>query len=143
MNTFEFFMEYFGRFLVKGTGDPLIDTERVLTTNFTNRSGKPQRLAAGWAVVSPEGSRLQLDIPTAGITTGAPGTRFEAFAAALRGPLPVMLLAFDKKPLGVDQLFVTYDLRAVRVCDPKSSETFDLNAEPITMYHRNIRKAML
>lgn len=143
MNTYAFFVEHFGRFLVKLSGDELVDTERVLNMSFSNRSGKPQRLAAGWAVVSPRGSRLQLDIPAQGIETGAPGTRFEAFAAALREPLPVMLLAFDKKPLGIDQLFVTHDLRAVRVCDPKASETFALGAEPTGMYHRNIRKAML
>lgn len=142
MNTFAFFMEYFGRFLVKRAGDDLNDTERVLTMSFTNRVGKPQRLAAGWAVISPSGSRLQLDIPAAGIVTAAPGTRFEAFAEALREPLPVMLLTFDKKPLGVDQLFVTYDLRAVRICDPKASETFDLSAEPLATYHRNIRRVM-
>lgn len=142
MNTFAFFIEYFGRFLVERTGDDIADTERVLNISFTNRAGKPQRLAAGWAVVSPGGSRLQLDIPVRGVETGAAGTRFEAFAAALRRPLPVMLLAFDKKPLGVNQLFVTHDLRAVRVCDPKAGETFAIGAEATGTYHRNIRKAM-
>lgn len=142
MNTYGFFMEHFGRWLTKRTGDDVHDTERVLNMSFHNRSGKPQRLAAGWAVVSPQGSRLQLDIPAPGIEVGAEGTRFDAFAAALRGPLPVMLLAFDKKPLGIDQLFVTYDLRAVRVCDPKASETFDLESAPVHTYHRNIRKAL-
>ena len=142
MNTFSFFMEYFGRHLVKRTGDDIVDTERVLNVSFSNRDGKPQRLAAGWAVVSPHGSRLQLDIPAPGIETGAAGTRFMAFATALLGPLPVMLLAFDKKPLGIDHLFVTHDLRMVRICDPKNPETFDLNTEPVGMYHRNTRKAM-
>jgi hypothetical protein len=142
MNTYEFFMEHFGRFLTKRTGNDIADTERVLNMSFSNRSGMPQRLAAGWAVVSPQGSRLQLDIPAPGIEVGADGTRFDAFAVALRGPLPVMLLAFDKKPLGIDQLFVTYDLRAVRICDPKASETFDLQADPVRTYHRNLRKAM-
>lgn len=142
MNTYAFFIEHFGRVLIARTGDDLADTERVLNMSFTNRAGKPQRLAAGWAVVSPGGSRLQLDLPAPGIETGAAGTRFDAFAAALRGPLPTMLLAFDKKPLGIDQLFITHDLRAVRICDPKASESFDLDAQPLTTYHRNIRKAM-
>ena len=142
MNAYAFFMAHFGRFLMKRTGDDLADTERALTMSFNNRQGKPQRLAAGWAVVSPLGSRLQLDIPAAGIESAALGKRFEAFAAALRWPLPVMLLAFDKKPLGVDQLFVTHDLRAVRVCDPKTSATFNLDSEPENSYHRNIKKAM-
>ena len=143
MNTYAFFVEHFGQFLARPSGDALVDTERVLNMSFTNRAGKPQRLAAGWAVVSARGSRLQLDIPAQGVESGAAGTRFQAFAAALREPLPVMLLAFDKKPLGIDQLFITHDLRAVRICDPKAGETFDLDAEPIGMYHRNIRKAML
>lgn len=142
MNTFAFFVEHFGRHMIERTGDDLADTERALNMSFTNRAGRPQRLAAGWAVVSPEGSRLQLDIPARGVETGAAGTRFEAFATALQGALPVMLLAFDKKPLGVDQLFVTYDLRAVRVCDPKAGETFVFDSEPLGTYHRNIRKAM-
>ena len=142
MNTYAFFVEHFGRFFIERSGDDLADTERVLNMSFTNRAGKPQRLAAGWAVVSPGGSRLQLDIPARSIESGAAGTRFQAFAAALRQPLPAMLLAFDKKPLGIDQLFVTHDLRAVRICDPKASETFDLDAEPLATYHRNIRKAM-
>ena len=142
MNTYAFFMEYFGRYLIKATGDDLVDTERVLNVSFTNRAGKPQRLAAGWAVVSPRGSRLQLDIPVQGIETGGAGTRFDAFAAALREPLPAMLLAFDKKPLGIDQLFVTHDLRAVRVCTKDGGETFDLAVDPVGVYHRNIRKAL-
>ncbi len=142
MNTYAFFIEHFGRHLLRPTGDNLVDTERVLNMSFTNRAGKPQRLAAGWAVLSPRGSRLQLDIPAQGIETGAAGTRFDAFAAALREPLPAMLLAFDKKPLGIDQLFVTHDLRSVRVCTKDGGETFDMSAEPVGMYHRNIRKAM-
>jgi hypothetical protein len=142
MNTYAFFMAYFGRFLSKPTGDDVADAERILNISFTNRVGKPQRLAAGWAVISPHGSRLQLDIPAVGVESGASGTRFEAFAGALQQALPVMLLAFDKKPLGVNQLFITHDLRAVRICDPKTSELFDLAAEPQGMHHRNIRKAM-
>lgn len=140
MNTFAFFMEHLGRHLVKRSGDDIADTERVLNVSHRKLKGSEQRLSAGWAVVSPRGSRMQLDIVAPGIETGCGETRFEAFAAALRGELPVMLLAFDKRPLALDQLFVTHDRRMVRVCAPEGVETFDLAAQPLGKYHRNILK---
>ena len=142
MNTYKFFMEHFGRHLVKPTGNDIADTEKVLNVSHTKLKGGEQRLSAGWAVVAPSGSKLQLDVIAPYVTTGCGQTRFEAFAEALRGDLPVMLLAFDKKPLALDQLFVTHDRRMVRVCTPAGVETFDLAALPVGMYHRNILKQM-
>lgn len=142
MNTYRFFMEHFGRHLVEATGHDIADTEEVLNVSHAKLEGSRQRLSAGWAVIGPNGSKLQLDLIAPRIETGCPQTRFEAFAEALRRDLPVMLLVFDKRPLSLDQLFVTHDQRMVRVCTPAGVETFNLSSPPLGMYHRNILKHM-
>ena len=61
-------------------------------------------------------------------------TRYEAFAAALDNlnGEPVILVEFDKRPVPVENLFSTYDLRAVRICSCKGVETFDYTIKPKT-----------
>jgi hypothetical protein len=58
--------------------------------------------------------------------------RYTAFLAELEAwdGKPRIFLTFDKKPVPVGNVFVTYDVRAVRICSPSGVETFDFTVPP-------------
>lgn len=127
-----FFNDHFGRFLTAQTGNPAADAQRALSSGHRMRKGgAAQRIASGWAVVRPGGSTMQFELAAEGIAYSAQ-TRYEAFRAELENwdSTPRMFIEFDKKPVPVSHLFVTYDPRAVRICSPKGCETFDYTLPP-------------
>lgn len=132
MNTIEMFNRSFGRHLVDQTGNAAVDAQRALSSGHKMaKGGTAQRIASGWAVIRPDGATMQFKLAAKGIKY-SDLTRYEAFAAALdnlQGE-PVLLVEFDKKPVPVENLFATYDLRAVRICSCKGVETFDYTVEP-------------
>ena len=140
MNTFEFFNRGLGRHLQTEAMEITDDTpsheaaHRVLSANHTSAKGTSSRLGSGWAVITPGEAVLQLKL-NAPATDGlnySDATRYEAFLKVLENWTgePVMFLQFDKKPLPADNLFITADLRCVRVCGPKGVETFDWTQPP-------------
>lgn len=133
MNSAEFFNANFGRHLITQTGDPVADATAALSNGHRMaKGGMPQRIAAGWAVISPHGSTLQFKLAAQGIAY-SDKTRFEGWADALkhlRQGDAIMLLQFDKKPIPVQHLHRTFDLRAVHVCGPKGVDVFDLTQAP-------------
>lgn len=140
MNTYEFFNRNFGKHLVSQEGTPWEATQRALSANHRLKSGSMSRLGSGWAVVREGRAMIQLGVDAEGLVFDS-RTRFEAFLEVLEtwNEEPVLLMAFDKKPLGIDQLFITADLRAVRICTPKGVQTFDWTREPgpeACEYHR-------
>lgn len=127
-----FFNENFGRYLVEQTGNPAADAQRALSSGHVMKKGGPgQRIASGWAVVRPGWPTMQFELAAEGIEYSRL-TRYEAFMAELDNwdGSPRMFITFDKRPVPVNNLFVTYDTRAVRICSPKGVETFDYNVEP-------------
>jgi hypothetical protein len=132
VNTFQFFNEHFGKFLTEQTNQPHMDTWRALSSNHLlqkkNSAGGDvsNRLTSGWAIVRPSGTVMQQKLAAGGIQYDD-RTRFEAFAdelAAWDGN-PRIFLMFDKAPIPIANIFMTLDLRAVRMCSPKGVETFD------------------
>ncbi len=130
MNTFQFFNHSFGRFLTEQTNQPHMDAWRALSSMLPmcNKEGKTStsRLASGWAIIRPDSAVTQLSLIVNGIEHDG-RTRFEAFAdeLAVWDGTPRMFLVFDKAPLPIANLFMTLDLRAVRICSPSGVETFD------------------
>ena len=129
MNTYEFFNQGFGRHLTEQTNRPSADAWRALskTHEILNKEGKPStsRLT-GWAIIRPNGALAQTRFAASEIGFD-PRTRFEAFAHEIGhwDGKPRMFLSFSKAPLPIANLFITADLRAVRVCLPGGVETFD------------------
>jgi hypothetical protein len=132
MNTIEMFNSYFGRHLVEQTGNAVADAQRALSSGHQMaKGGTAQRIASGWAVIGTFGATMQFKLAAKGVTY-SDLTRYEAFAStldSLKGE-PVILIEFDKKPVPVENIFATYDLRAVRICSCKGVETFDYTVEP-------------
>ena len=131
MNTFEFIQQNFAKHLIELSGDPVVDTEAVLTANVP-MVGKPARLASGWGIIKDGGATVQLKV--AGdkhIKGGDTRTRFEAWFDELQNfSGPTLFIEFDKKPISLDQVFLTFDTRAVRICSKNGVETFDWTSEP-------------
>ncbi len=133
MNAFEFFNQGFGRHLTAQTGNALADAQTALSKNHLLKSGKASRLASGWAIIRPGRSSLQLLVDCQGIElTGNTVGRFEAFERELRtwSGEPRIFLTFDKRPVPIQNLFITHDTRAVRVCSAAGVEAFDYTQDP-------------
>jgi hypothetical protein len=149
MNTFEFFREHFGRHLVQPTNQAHVDAWKVLSSTYSvqNAQGKvvKSRLSSGWAIVRPGYSSTQINLMNKEILV-SDMTRFEAFARELQewDGEPRIFITFDKAPLPIAHLFMTVDLRSVRVCTPGGVETFDFlhphPPEAQMKYERNITK---
>lgn len=131
MNVYEFFNAGLGRYLVDQHGASHQAAHRALSSNHKLSKGGENRITSGWAIVRPDGASLQQKLAASGITYDD-RTRVEAFLDELNGwdGTPRLFLMFDKKPIPIANLFLTADLRAVRICSPKGVETFDFNAEP-------------
>lgn len=148
MDTFDFFNHNFGRHLTEQTDNALADAQTALSMNHQLLTGKASRLASGWAIIRPGHSSLQLGVKCSGIKiVGNTVSRFQAFIADLQAwkNEPRIYLMFDKRPVPIANLFVTYDLRAVRVCSPKGVETFDFTKPPTDesgMVHKVLFKQM-
>ena len=132
MNAYRFFNQNFGRFLRPGqqTNQPHVDAWRTLSSTYPmlNKQGKPSnsRLNSGWAIIRSTGAVVQLRLTLEGIRYDD-RSRFEAFSEELAAwdGTPRMFLLFDKAPIPIANLFMTLDLRAVRICSPAGVETFD------------------
>jgi hypothetical protein len=131
MNVYEFFNAGLGRHLVSQNGEPHQAAHRALASTHKLAKGIESRITSGWAIVRPDGAALQQKLAATGITYDA-RTRIEAFLDELQrwDGTPRLFLMFDKKPIPIANLFLTADLRAVRICSPKGVETFDFNMEP-------------
>lgn len=128
MNTYQFFNHGFGKFLTNQTNQPHMDAWRALSSNHPLQSGKESRLVSGWAIIRPTGATVQTKLAVTGIEYADEGrSRFVAFAEELAAwdGTPRMFLLFDKSSIPIANLFMTLDLRAVRICTPAGVETFD------------------
>lgn len=144
MNTYEFFNENFGRHLVDQSGDPWEAAHRCLNAYHQRALGTTGRLGSGWAIIKQGKGIVQLKLAADGLIYDD-RTRYEAFLDELENWTgePVILLVFDKKPLSISNLFITADLRAVRICTPAGVQTFDWTKEPTSdspSYHRIMYK---
>ena len=144
MNTYEFFVEHFGRHLVNCDGmTPAAAAWKALSSNHKLAKGTESRLSSGWAIVRPTGSTVQLKLAAKGIAQDE-RTRIEAFMEEFQtwdGKEPRIFLMFDKAPVPIANLFISVDRRLVRICSPAGVESFDIDAEP-TEESGGIQKAI-
>ncbi len=143
--TYDFFNEHFGQYLVEQSGAPHEAAWRALSANHALARGGQNRIISGWAIIRPGKSSLQHKLAASGIEYDD-RTRFQAFADELTrwDGAERMFLTFDKSPIPISNLYLTYDLRAVRICSPAGVETFDYTKEPgpkAGRIHRNIWRA--
>jgi len=131
MNVYEFFNAGLGRHLVSQEGEPHQAAQRAISSTHRLAKGGENRITSGWAIVRPDGAVLQQKLAATGIAYDD-RTRIEAFLDELQrwDGTPRLFLMFDKKPIPIANLFLTADLRAVRICSPQGVETFDFNTEP-------------
>jgi len=143
INTFEFFNQYFGKHLVSQKGEPHVVAYRALSSNHMLSKGTPSRLVSGWAIIRPSISSLKFAIAAKGLNID-PRTQVEAFMAELEewdGIEPRIFLLLDQAPVPIENLFMSVDKRAIRICSPAGVESFDLNEAP-TEESGGIQKAM-
>ena len=144
MNSFSFFYEHFGKHLsAERSNKPHMDASRVLRASYPLK-GKPTptRLAFGWAIIRPGKSSLKLNLDIAGITCDSRPESM-SFLEELKkwDGTPRMFLIFGQAPIPIANLFLTLDLRAVRICSPKGTETFDFTKTPEetgSIFHRRL-----
>jgi len=131
MNVYEFFNAGLGRHLVAQNGAPHRAAQLALSSTHKLANGGENRITSGWAIVRPDGAVIQQKLAATGITYDD-RTRIEAFLDELKrwDGTPRLFLMFDKKPIPIANLFLTADLRAVRICSPKGVETFNFTAPP-------------
>lgn len=132
MNTFKFFNEYFGKHLVSQEGEPHEAAYRALSSSHKLSKGTDGRLASGWAIIRPNISSVQLKLAATGLHFDE-RTRVEAFMDEMDhwdGIEPRIFLMFDKAPVPIENLFMTVDKRAIRICSPSGVESFNLSEEP-------------
>ncbi len=133
MNTYEFFIEYFGKHLMDcEEHSPSVAAWKVLSSNHKQKKGSLSRLTSGWAILRPHKSTIQLELTASGLDYDK-RTRYEAFEEELDtwdGHEPRMFLTFDKAPIPISNLFLTLDKRLIRICSPKSVESFDITSPP-------------
>ena len=133
MNTFDFFMENFGKFLLQDQGDSHELAASVLNSYQEGVGGKkPKRIVGGWAVVQPGKAILQKELSAKGIHYIPDKTRYQKFGENLNDwkGIPTMFITFGKSSFSIGNLFITVDLRAVRICEPSSVQTFDYTQDP-------------
>ncbi|CAM8653532.1 hypothetical protein MCEMSE6_02507 [Oxalobacteraceae bacterium] len=133
MNTYEFFIEYFGKHILDCEGlTPSAAAWKVLSSSHKQKKGTVSRLTSGWAILRPQKSTIQLELTASGLDYDK-RTRYEAFEEELEtwdGIEPRMFLTFDKAPIPISNLFLTLDKRLIRICSPKTVESFDITAPP-------------
>lgn len=127
MNTAEFVVENFGRYMFAPTGDVLKDANRAVNGHVPMRSGSRSRLMSGFAIIradAPPSVQMKVAVPGV-IVDERPW--FEPVVDELENwtGSPRMFLRFGKGGFPLDRIFVTYDLRAVRLCTPVVAPTFD------------------
>ena len=147
MNTFEFFNQNFGKYLTEQTNRPHMDAWRALSKShpMINKEGKhsSSRLV-GWAIIRSGSVITQFNSIEDAIVHDA-RTRFEAFGDELNkwDGSPRIFLSFDKAPIPIANLFMTVDLRAIRICTPAGVEAFDYTKpapKETGVFQRNILK---
>ncbi len=144
MNTFEFFVENFGKYLVNCDGlTPSAAAWKALSSNHKLQKGTESRLTSGWAIVRPTKSTVQLKLAASGLNYDE-RTRIEAFQEELATwdrKEPRIFLMFDKAPVPISNLFMSVDRRLIRICSPAGVESFDADSEP-TIDSGGIQKAL-
>lgn len=132
MNSAEFFMKYAGDKMLPAelrTGNAIKDAATVLSMSHPLYTGKTLRLSSCWMVITPEKVVTSFKAhPGTGFDTSGTVERKFAIPAALKSG-DCMLLALGKRTMTPQDLYITYDARAARLCSQDGVKTFDATKE--------------
>ena len=149
MNTFEFLAENFAKHMTdEKINDPVALTRRALSKSYdldrppNEKTGKvPTSRLKNWVVVYNGGTMLKLDLAVQGVRREENMTWAQAFVYALENlPAPWCFLQFENTIMSLSNVFLTHDIRAVRICSPKGVVTLNWLSDPTTNIHRTMLK---
>lgn len=133
MNTFEFIQENFARYVLPElSNDSVTDCKRAFTMNHLLTTGKYSRLT-GWAMIQQGTTFVQSKLAAnhKNLITADSRTRYEAWLEGLENfKGPTCFMQFTQSAVNISNVFLTVDLRVVRICGPSSCETFNYLSEP-------------
>lgn len=133
MNGAEFFMKHAGNKMLPAesrTGNAVKDAATVLSVSHPLHTGKSLRLSSCWMVITPEKVVTSFKAhPSTGFDTSGAFERKQAITDALKSG-DCMLLALGKRTMTPQDLYITYDARAARLCSQDGVKTFDATKEP-------------
>lgn len=134
MNGIDFFFTHLGRFMVKPTGNVGEDVQRAINgalprVQKEGKSAAAIRLTTGeFAIVRAAGSTLYAQVSGLPVETRKANWNEEIVRCLLGWTgEPVLFAAFDKVLFPPQNLFVTYDLRRVRLCRAKGVDDIDFS----------------
>lgn len=147
--TFDFLSSYGAARFGINTGNVLLDVERWLNSSHLHADGSYRRPSDTWMIISRE--RVLTRQRFAIIPDALPGLcvvdmpETKAIYRHLQhwDGSPFCILSLEKKRLYLKDIFLTHDLRAVRVCSPRAVECFDFTQPPSEgggKYHRRLWK---
>jgi hypothetical protein len=133
MNTFNFLQQHFAKYILPQlTHDALGDSKRALTISHLLSKGTTSRLT-GWVMVKEKNVYVQAALAAkhSNLVTADPRTRYEAWFEELEQfSGPTCFIEFTKSTFNIGNIFLTHDVRVVRVCGPSSVQTFNYLEEP-------------
>jgi hypothetical protein len=128
MNGAEFFMLHAGKRMLpleELTGDHIADCNSLLGRSLPLNTGKDLRFSSCWMVVTPSWVATSFKaLPQTGFDLSK--TWAQARKEALQSGEPCLIIKVGKRSLRAQDLFVTYDPRATRICDASKCETMDI-----------------
>jgi len=144
MTTFEFLAAYGAARFGLNSGNPVADVEKWLNSSHPQIESAPRRPCDTWLIVSVGAleTRQRFSSPEVRIVDEVDSQAFARHLTEWDGQ-PRCFISLDKKRLYLKGLFLTYDLRAVRICTSRGCETFDFTQPPNETsgkYHHRIWK---
>jgi hypothetical protein len=131
MNGPEFFMQHAGYRLLPAnekTDDVVKDTDRLFSIALPLNTGKFLRLSSCWFVVTADWVATSFKtLPEAGFRHDI--DRKTAIDLALKAGKPCVLLGLGKRTTTANDIYVTYDPRAARLCEQGKTKTYDATKE--------------
>ncbi len=123
----KFFMDNFGQYFIKRTGNDLADAQSVLSKSHAKAVGDGvSRLISGWAIIRPGSAWMRADLKAEGVERNNCLHYSEAWLAECDrwdGQEPRIFLRFENSNLSATQIFLSVDKRFVRICSPGGVET--------------------
>ena len=125
MNAPEFFVKHFGKKVwadVALTGDYIKDCRTMLRSSAWLSTGVQKRFSSAWAVITEDWTQTSFKVDDrAGIQSTM--KHQDAVKAAMATGKPFLYLMLGMKSTVAEDLYLTYDPRALRVCGQGEVET--------------------
>ena len=132
MSTFDFLARYGAERFLPAVNDSVAAVHAWFNSALAQPGGKSSRITDTWMIVSARGVEMKQRFVTKEGVTFTDETPAIAFARHLQAweGGPVAFFKFEKKPIDLKQVFLTYDPRVVRICTPRGAIGFDASSAP-------------